>query len=190
MRASPATALPNTTFDDAAETPITQAKAPYTGSYQPIGMLASLIGLDASGTWTLQISNNSRSTSGILVTWSLNITPQLTVTPLNEDQTTKTATQFQIGFPLQQLSGTYTIQLGTGLEDAFGDQLDSNQNAGLAVLRRHGQNSPTTTVQYQSADLPKAIPAPTRWPGQVTSTIVVPDNFIVQGDTTTSGVSG
>ena len=94
-------------------------------------------------------------------------------------------------FPLQQLSGTYTIQLGPDIEDAFGDQLDTNQNAGLAVLRDTGQNSPTTTVQYPSADLPKAIPAPTiSGAGQVTSTIVVPDNFIVQGDKTTSGVSG
>ena len=183
--------FPNTTFDDAAETPITQASAPFTGTYQPIGLLSNLIGLDASGTWTLQISNSSRSTSGVLATWSLNITPQITVAPLNENMTTKTATQFQVGFPLQQLSGTYTIQLGTGLEDAFGDQLDTNQNAGVAVLRDTGQNSPTTTVQYIAADLPKAIPAPTiSGAGQVSSSIVVPDNFIVQGDTTTSGVSG
>ena len=76
--------FPNTTFDDAAETPITQATAPFTGTYQPIGMLSNLVGLDASGIWTLQIPNSSRSTSGVLVNWSLNITPQITVTPLNE----------------------------------------------------------------------------------------------------------
>ncbi len=134
--------FPNTTFDDAAETPITQAKAPLTGSYQPIGMLSNLIGLNASGTWTLQISNNSRSTSGILVTWSLNITPQITVVPLNEDNATKTATQFQIGFPVQQLSGTYTIQLGTGLEDAFGDQLDSESERRPCRGARHRPEQP------------------------------------------------
>ena len=70
-------------------------------------------------------------------------------------------------------------------------QLDTNQNAGLAVLRDQGQNSPTTTVHYTASDLPKAIPAPTgTTPGQVTSTITVPDNFIIQGDTTAAGVSG
>ncbi len=59
------------------------------------------------------------------------------------------------------------------------------------MLRDQGQNGPTTTVLYNAADLPKAIPAPSgTTAGQVTSTIVVPDNFIVQGDTTTSGVSG
>ena len=165
--------------------------APYTGTYQPLGMLSSLIGLNASGIWTLQILNTAPATGGVFATWSLNVTPQITVTPLNENNTTKTATQFQIGFPLQQLSGTYTIQLGTGIQDAFGDALDSNQNAGLAVLRGTGQNSPTTTVQYKSADLPKTIPAPsTGTAGQVTSTIIVPDKFIVQGDTTSSGVAG
>ena len=75
--------------------------------------------------------------------------------------------------------------------DTFGEQLDSNLNAGLAVLRDQDQNSPTTTVRYAATDLPKAIPAPNAvGAGEVTSTIVVPDNFIVQGDTTTSGISG
>ena len=56
------------------------------------------------------------------------------------------------------MSGTYTIQLGPNILDQFGEPLDTNQNAGLAVLRDQSQNSPTTTVQYTAADLPKAIP--------------------------------
>jgi subtilisin-like proprotein convertase family protein len=185
----------STVFDDTAETSITNGSAPFTGSFQPSAKLASLVGLNASGTWTLKIFNNSQTMSGILVNWSLNITPKLTVTPL--DPTTKkpttasSTTLFQIGFPLQQLSGTYTIQLGSGIQDTFGDKLDTNQNAGVGVLRDSGQNSPTTTVLYAASDLPKAIPAPNLdGPGTVSSTIVVPDNFIVQGDTTTAGVSG
>ena len=61
------------------------------------------------------------------------------------------------------------------------------------MLRDQSQNGPTTTVQYTAADLPKADPgagsAHDR-AGTVSSTITVPDNFIVQGDTTSSGVSG
>ena len=74
----------------------------------------------------------------------------------------------------------------------FGQAPDVNQNAGLDVLRDQSQNAPTTPVLYTAADLPKAIPVPTSstQPGQVSSTIVVPDDFLVQGDTTTSGVSG
>jgi subtilisin-like proprotein convertase family protein len=185
----------STVFDDAAETSIANGTAPFTGTFQPTGKLSTLVGLDASGTWTLKILNDAQASSGILVNWSLNITPKLTVTPL--DPTTKkptnasSTTLFQIGFPVQQLSGTYTIQLGPNIQDTFGDKLDTNQNAGLGVLRDSGQNSPTSTIVYTASDLPKAIPAPNLvGAGTVMSTIVVPDNFIVQGDTTTSGISG
>ena len=98
------------------------------------------------------------------------------------------ASTFQIGFPLQQLSGTYTVQLGPDILDAFGQGSDTSQSAGLDVLRGQQQNGPTTTVQYAASDnLPKAIPAPSlTGPGVVSSTIVVPDNFMVQGDTTSA----
>ena len=144
------------------------------------------------GTWTLKLTNTLTGASGMLDNWSLNITPAITVTPVPLGATT--ATQFTIGFPQQQLSGTYTIQLGPNILDAFGDALDTNQNAGLAVLRDQSQNSPTTTVHYSAGDLPKAIPAPTGTtpsltPGQVTSSIAVPDNFIIAGDRTAAGAS-
>src|SRR5262249_6108388 len=112
-----------------------------------------------------------------------------TVTPVNPAN--GLATTFTVGFPQQQLSGTYTFQLGTGILDAAGDRIDSNHNAGLDVLRGQSQNGPTTPVHYTAGDLPKTIPAPVgSTPGAVTSTIVVPDDFMVQGDTTSSGVSG
>jgi subtilisin-like proprotein convertase family protein len=175
----------NTVFDDAAETSITAGTAPFTGTYQPVGKLANLIGSNVSGVWTLQITNNSQTSSGILVNWSLNITPQLQVTPVNP--VNGTATTFQIGFPIQTLSGTYTLQLGPDILDTFGDGLDTTQSAGLAVLRDQGQNSPTTTVYYPATDLPKTIPAPNAvGAGVVESTIVVPDNFLVLGDTTSA----
>ena len=96
----------------------------------------------------------------MLDNWSLNITPVITVTPL-EPRDNGTATTFQIGFPLQQLSGTYTIQLGPNILDTFGDALDTNQNAGLDVLRDQGQNSPTTTVTVHLGRPAQGDPAPT-----------------------------
>ena len=191
----------NTVLSDSAESSITTGTAPFTGTYQPTGKLSTLDGdtvdiqnpLDPSlwvpGTWTLKLTNSGTGATGMLDNWSLNITPMITVTPVNPVD--GAATTFTIGFPQQQLSGTYTIQFGPDILDTFGDALDTNQNAGLAVLRDQGQNSPTTTVQYTSTDLPKTIPAPTgTTPGQVSSTITVPDNFVVQGDTTSSGISG
>ena len=118
----------STVLDDAALSSITSGTAPFTGEYQPTGQLSSLVGSNASGTWTLQILNNSQSQSGVLVNWSLNITPQITVTPVNPvNGLTKT---FQIGFPIQQLSGTYTIQLGPNILDVFGDGLDTSHGRG------------------------------------------------------------
>ena len=194
----------NTVFDDAAETSITAATAPFTGTYRPVGLLSSLIGKVADGTWTLQITNTSKTTAGVLVNWSLNITPQISVTAIAPTMVNGylAASEFQIGFPIQSESGTYTVQLNSSILDTFnynegsgvvvqGMGLDTNQNAGLAVLRDQDQNGPTTTVNYNSTDLPKPIPAPSGGnAGQVTSTITVPDSFLVQGDTTTAGISG
>ena len=77
--------------------------------------------------------------------------------------------------------------------DAAGDAVDSSLTAGLDVLRGGSSTSPVTTVRYTAGRLAQGRSRhPTRaaTPGLVTSTIIVPDNFIVQGDTTSSGVSG
>ena len=182
-----------TVFNDVADTSIANGAAPYTGTFQPLGKLSSLIGLDASGTWTLQIVNTSQTASGVLSDWSLNITPQITVSPVpsSENPAKTTATSFKIGFPQQQLSGTYTIQLGANIEDQFGDGMDPGSSAGLAALRGVDQSGPTTTVRYVAPDLPKTIPAatPSSSVNTVSSNIVVPDNFMISGDQTAAGLS-
>ncbi len=188
----------NTEFSDSAETPIASGTAPFTGIYKPTGTLASLnnlpvdfkntFGLWVPGVWTLELTA-SQGATGVLDNWSLSVTPQISVTPVaaTESLGGAAATSFQIGFPLQQLSGTYTVQLGPNIVDTANpaDAMDVNQNAGLDVLRDTGQNAPTTTVVYKSADLPKPIPAPAMGvAGSVGSAITVPDNFLVQGDIT------
>jgi subtilisin-like proprotein convertase family protein len=191
----------NTVFDDNAETAITSGVAPFTGSFRPTGKLASLDGLTVDfknsfglwvpGVWTLQLTSTS-PVSGTLDSWALNITPNISVAPVvaSESQNGAAATQFQIGFPIQQLSGTYTVQLGPNILDTFGDALDTNQNAGLAVIRNSDQNGPTTTVKYPATDLPQPIAAPSGMtPSVVSSTITVPDNYIIQGDKTAAGAS-
>ena len=162
----------NTIFDDSALTPIASGTAPFTGTFKPTGSLstgASSRGHTVDfkntanqwvpGVWTLQLTNSKTGVTGTLGSWSLNITPVITVTPVNP--VGGNATQFTVGFPQQQLSGTYTLQLGTGILDEFGQAPDVNQNAGLDVLRDQGQNAPTIPVLYTAADLPKPIPAPT-----------------------------
>ena len=191
----------NTTLDDSAETPITSGFAPFTGTYQPSGKLSTLNGktvdiqnpadlaLWEPGVWTLELTNTSQVATGMLENWSLTITPVITVTPVNPAN--GLASTFTIGFPQQMLSGTYTLQIGpdptTGLfpMDANGNQVDSSLDAGVAVLRGGGPATPVTTVKYAANDLPKTILAPPvgSSSSQVTSTIIVPDSFVVQGDT-------
>jgi subtilisin-like proprotein convertase family protein len=200
--------LVNTVFSDSGATAITQGSAPYTATYVPdygssLNTLSSLAGQSADGTWTLQLTNTRTGVIPTLDTWSLNITPTITVMPVAPTTVTiggvqeQVATTFTIGFPQQQLSGTYTIQLGPGIQSQFGDATDVSQSAGLNVLRGVQQNGPTTTVRYTAADTPKTILPSTQTdnstglpiPGTVSSSIVVPDSFIIEGDKTAAGQS-
>jgi subtilisin-like proprotein convertase family protein len=63
----------NTTFDDQATTSISAGSPPFTGSFEPVGALSAVNGISPNGLWTLQIANNSRHSSGTLVSWSLAI---------------------------------------------------------------------------------------------------------------------
>ncbi len=198
----------NTVFDDAAARSITQGTAPFTGTFRPAyglssATLTSLQGRAADGVWHLLLTNTQTGAAGTLDSWSLSITPVVSVTAVNPQNATidgkqvQVATTFTVGFPRQHLSGTYTIQVGPGILDVFGNEVDSSQNAGLDALRGQGQNVPTTTVHYNASDLPATIPAPGAAApgapvatGTLISTITVPDSFMIQGDSTSAGVSG
>ena len=174
----------NTVFDDSAESSIATGTAPFTGTYQPANSLSVFNGqtvdmqnpsassLRVPGVWTLKLINSSTTAEGMLDNWSLNITPNITVSPVPSTESTVggvlLATQFTVGFPLQQLSGTYTIQMGPTIEDQFGDGLDVTQDAGLAVLRSQIGGLPsttgtaatvssTTTEQYSDSIVPPPI---------------------------------
>jgi len=63
----------DTTLDDDAATPIADASAPFTGSFQPEGSLGALTNLTAAGTWTLEINDDFPfdADSGVLNSWSI-----------------------------------------------------------------------------------------------------------------------
>ena len=198
----------NTVFNDSATASIASGTAPFTGTFRPeyplnpTDTLTSLDGTAADGVWHLMITNTLTGATGTLDSWSLSIKPVISVTPVDPQTATingspvQVANTFTIGFPQQQLSGTYTIQIAPGIQDEFGDLVDTSQNAGLDVLRGQSQDGPTTTVHFPAPGLPSSIPAPTAGSGgttvagTVSSSITIPDNFMVQGDTTSSGSSG
>jgi trimeric autotransporter adhesin len=64
----------NTVFDDEAAVSITAGAGPFTGSFKPEGLLSTVDGIPASGTWTLEITDDANLDSGTLNSWTLTIT--------------------------------------------------------------------------------------------------------------------
>jgi subtilisin-like proprotein convertase family protein len=64
----------DTIFDDEAATAIGFGTAPFTGSFQPEGSLASLDGILPTGTWALEITDDAGGDLGELVAWSVILT--------------------------------------------------------------------------------------------------------------------
>lgn len=89
----------NTRLDDAATTAITAGVAPFTGSYRPEGVLSTLNGQTAGGTWRLRLTDDETNDIGVLQTWALELCTTMTATP--------TATSTQVP-PTVTATGTNT----------------------------------------------------------------------------------
>ncbi len=141
----------STVFDDQAGA-FSLGGAPYNGRFQPFQALSAFNGMDLSGTWTLEVSDasNGNGSGGSLDNWSLVATPA--------NPSTATARSFRVEFPSQQLSGTYTVELGSDIQSKSGGKVDTNQNAGVALLRGGAQSGPATTMTYTASNLPASIP--------------------------------
>lgn len=115
-------ALNNTVLSDGATQNITDAgvAAPYTGTFKPAtGIMATLpSNLKLGGTsWALRIDDLSTTAGvrGYLRGWSLEATPQANSDP----SLVPAARTFRVEFPTQQLSGTYTVTLGPGMQSQY-----------------------------------------------------------------------
>ena len=123
----------------------------------------------------------------MLDNWSLNITPVIIRQPPD-----RAATTFTIGFPVQQLSGTYTMQLGPNILDTFNEGARHQPERGLGRAAGPGSEQPDNhSPLHRRASCPRRFRLPSRALSELCqSTITVPDSFIVQGDTTRPGLSG
>jgi subtilisin-like proprotein convertase family protein len=63
-----------TIFDDEAVQPITSASAPFTGHFQPEGSLAAFDGENTSGTWILEVTDDTQYVAGTITNVALDIT--------------------------------------------------------------------------------------------------------------------
>jgi uncharacterized repeat protein (TIGR01451 family) len=69
-----------TTFDDAASTPITSGLPPYVGSFspqQPLSIFNLVNGTNLNGIWTLQVLDQFPGDTATLGCWSVNISPEV-----------------------------------------------------------------------------------------------------------------
>jgi subtilisin-like proprotein convertase family protein len=106
---------------------------------------------------------------------TVTVTPDPNFDPANPDPDPAHPRTFRITFPTQTASGNYSLQLSAGIQSAAGDALDSNQNAGLDLLR----NTPTTgtlQIEYGSTN---SFPLQIGPGGAITSTINVNDDFVI-----------
>ncbi len=67
------TFMTDTTFDDQALGGILAGMAPFTGSFRPEGLLGVMNGLNPSGVWTLEITDDNQFDFGTLLSWSMQI---------------------------------------------------------------------------------------------------------------------
>ena len=88
------------------------------------------------------------------------------------------ARRFRVGFPTQQLNGTYTVVLGPGILSTSGVPVDENLNAGVDALRGVA-SAGTATQTFPSADVPQ----PLVHQRTTTSVINITDDFVIQGVT-------
>jgi len=65
-----------TNLDDEAATAVTAGTAPFLGRFSPEGNLFDFDGLDAFGTWTLEITDDSGANEGILLAWGMSFAEQ------------------------------------------------------------------------------------------------------------------
>ena len=63
-----------TVFDDQGLSTIGSGSAPYTGRFQPSGLLSAFNGEDPTGDWKLEVTDGGIGAEGSLEAWSVRIT--------------------------------------------------------------------------------------------------------------------
>ena len=184
----------DTVFDDQADDPVASGAAPFNGTFRPAESLAVLNGLDlTSGQWKLEVVN-AAGLVGTLNAWSLAVTPKA--------GTNAYAQNFRVGFDRQELSGTYIVNLNSGIKSMAGDALDSNHNAGLDILRGTVPPGGATIPVTYTNSAPKPIPdatatdddgddttPPVITPGVLNSTINIADSYVPTDVTVTLSIN-
>jgi subtilisin-like proprotein convertase family protein len=114
-----------TTFDDSAPNSIDTGTDPFSGTFRPDQPLASFIGKPANGAWTLLVNDTQIGDTGILNSWSLDIS----TAPGS----------------FQQTSGNEMDQNGNAITGELPNQPGAANQSGDTFVNP----MPTTTVPFQ-----------------------------------------
>ena len=146
----------NTVFDDFATTPIQNASGGLAGTYQPQFPLSGLIGKNARGTWSLTITNQTKSQNpsnafgiggftGTLVQWSLTLPFTVPGTGLGETG----ADQINTNFRLFTMSPSAT--LSSSVWTAIGPAPETGGETGPVGAIAVDPSDPTGNTVYAGA---------------------------------------
>ncbi len=118
------------------------------------------------------------------------ITGPFTITgnPLGTDPDPTHPRTFQISFPTQEISGSYSLTFGPNIADEQGNLMDTNENAGLDMLR-DTDSSGTQSTTYSSTNVGLQIGNATTANAVTTSTLTISDDYLIQGISLTLNVS-
>ena len=164
-----------TVLDDEADTAIGDGAAPFNGRYQPQQPLSAVDGLDAQGTWTLEISDDGMLDRGTLNSWAMiveraaDIPPEITsIDPLPADGGA-------LWGPLDRF------------EVSFSEAMDhTTVNGGFWELRRAGADGLFDTIDDTSYSLSVTPP----YVGGLATTLEVNVGYLPAGHYRLTAASG
>ncbi|MBX7103266.1 MAG: S8 family serine peptidase [Gemmataceae bacterium] len=197
----------NTVFDDSAATSVTTGTAPFTGTYKPEGLLATLNGKSGNGVWTLEVTDDAGTDTGTLNSWSVTLKTfgeqsattaadgSFVFSALPPDGAHVLRLQSQPGFNVTSGSASITVTPGTTAVANFGvlrrdsvyGRLFNDANANGIDNAEPGL---TGWVVYSDADNNGILDGSLVNPSSTNVPVTIPDNTKVTSTITTAGLVG
>ena len=143
----------NTTFDDAATTPIQNGGPPFFGRFNPQEPLSAFKNHTSKGAWTLEITDSVAGRTGAITGWTLNLLKPISGTGLGEivaDQSTASFRIFTFN-PTNPLSGNVWTAVGPAGIGAKGPGLNAEVSGRVGALATDPSDPSGNTVYLGAA---------------------------------------
>jgi subtilisin-like proprotein convertase family protein len=158
--------LLNTTFDDASGVAITNAAAPFAGSFRPYSALSVLNGKNPNGVWTLEVRDYFYQDGGKLDAWTLNLRLGAASTLSKAEPAVTGSNSFKpIGLPTNVFSTpdhpllTYWLNTPVKNPNALAPVVNKLNSAGLQAISHwlashpvHGSNGLDLDFDFPAAN--------------------------------------